>query len=191
MVLRRRRDKKLRLTGISVSLTGASLSWDTVQAEQGRARQILHRLEDHRVLYNPLMYEVVGVEESIEKLRAYLGEQIPQCESVELRDEVREIQAALRQCLTDSSLGNNVGGAWARHDNLPAARYAIPLVAQALGVMRARVGAAVAEIASLFDIPVDGDLARIVPQDLGDAESDDPPSIYRDVDMPPGTGPRQ
>lgn len=48
MVFRRRRDKQRRLTGISVSLTGASLSWETEKAERGRAREVLHRLEDHR-----------------------------------------------------------------------------------------------------------------------------------------------
>lgn len=61
-------------------------------------------------------------------------------------------------------------------------------MAQALGVMRARVGAAVAEIANTFEIPVDGDPARIVPQDLDEAESDGRHSIYDGIAPPQPRG---
>jgi hypothetical protein len=129
----------------------------------------------------------------MERLRTYLGGQIPQCESVELRDELREIQAALRQCLTDYAQGQGVARAYAEREGISPVRYGVAFEAQALGVMRARVGAAVAEIAGTFDIPVDGDLARIVPQGLDEAEAEadgEPRSLYEGLqEVPDWVGP--
>ncbi|MDQ1064707.1 hypothetical protein [Streptomyces canus] len=150
MWFRRKRDKKRQFTSISVSLTGATLSWQAQETEHARARQILHHLEDHRMLYDP--YEAESFEavvQSADRLRSYLSEQIPQCESVGLRDGLREIQAALRAFLT-------------RMPRQEPRDYG-PFYA-ASEAMRARVGAAAGAIADAFGIPVNGDLARIVQQ---------------------------
>lgn len=100
-VVQAERNTKRQFTSISVSLTGATLSWQAQETEHARARQILHHLEDHRMLYDPHGDESFeAVVESAERLRSYLSEPIPQCDSVGLRDGLREIQAALREFLT-------------------------------------------------------------------------------------------
>ncbi|WP_231904882.1 hypothetical protein [Streptantibioticus cattleyicolor] len=126
------------------------MSWEAQETERARARQNLHHLEDHRMLYDPYEDEFFdAVVESADRLRAYLSEHIPRCESVALRDGLREIQAALREFLTrmPTQAPGDFGPFW-----------------EALRAMRARVGAATGSIADAFDIPVDGDLARIVEQ---------------------------
>jgi hypothetical protein len=150
MWFRRKRDTKRRFTSISVSLTGATLSWQAQETEHARARQILHHLEDHRVLYDPHEDEFFeAVVESVDRLRSYLSEQIPRCESVGLRDALREIQAALREFLTriPRQEPGDYGPFWA-----------------VLSAMRALVGTVAGATADAFGIPVNGDLARIVQQ---------------------------
>jgi hypothetical protein len=150
MWFRRKRDTKRQFTSISVSLTGATLSWQAHETEHARARQILHHLEDHRMLYDREEDEFFeAVVESADRLRSYLSEQISPCESVGLRDGLREVQAALREFLTriPRQRPGDYGPFWA-----------------ALRAMRARVGAAAGAIADAFGIPVNGDLARIVQQ---------------------------
>ncbi|WP_447034619.1 hypothetical protein [Streptomyces sp. DSM 118878] len=102
------------------------------------------------MLYDPYEAEVFeAVVESADRLRSYLSEQLPQCESVGLRDGLREIQAALREFLTRMPR---------QTPDLP--DYA-PFWVES-GAMRARVGAAAGTIADAFGVPVNGDLARIV-----------------------------
>ncbi|MFI6933161.1 hypothetical protein [Streptomyces sp. NPDC050287] len=154
MWFRRKRDKKRQFTSIGVSLTGATLSWQAQETEHARARQILHHLENHRMLYDREADEFFeAVVESADRLRSYLSEQIPPCESVELRDGLREVQAALREFLTrvPRQEPGDYGPFWA-----------------ALSVMRARVGVAAGAIADAFGIPANGDLARIVQQGRSD-----------------------
>jgi hypothetical protein len=154
MWFRRNRNTKRQFTSISVSLTGATLSWQAQETEHARARQILHHLEDHRMLYDPHEDEFFeAVAESAERLRSYLSEQIPPCDSIGLRDGLREIQAALREFLTrmPRQEPGDYGPFWT-----------------ALTALRARVGAAAGAIAAAFSIPVNGDLARIVQQGRSD-----------------------
>ncbi|MFD5848116.1 hypothetical protein [Streptomyces chartreusis] len=130
------------------------MSWQAQQTEHARARQILHHLEDHRMLYDPYEDEFFdAVVESADRLRSYLSEQIPQAESVGLRDGLREVQAALREFLTrmPRQAPGDYGPFW-----------------DALRAMRTRIGATAGAIADAFDIPVNGDLARIVQLGQGD-----------------------
>ncbi|MFL5337431.1 MAG: DUF6650 family protein, partial [Geminicoccaceae bacterium] len=91
------------MTSITVSATGAGLSWQVVEAERGRARMALQRLESHRLLFNPFELEMPEpAVESAEQIRAFLTEHIAQCESSQLRDPLREIRAAVGQFLTDT-----------------------------------------------------------------------------------------
>lgn len=149
MMFWRKRDRKKRLTSIGGSLTGVSMNWEVVRTDRARAREVLHRLEDHRMLYDPYEAEYVEqVVESAERLRSYLGEQIPQCETVELRDHLRKIQAAVRALLT------NLDSRRARRRNEGPWRV--------VGRLRVGVGSAVEDISHVFELPVDGDLLRIV-----------------------------
>ena len=170
-----------RLQTISFSFFGQSASVGFSGSERERARSILLRLEDHRVLYAPYdLEEENGSWGSIEALRAYLNEQVEQCESEELRNQVRVMRAAVRQWLTDvESARKLMERTWG--DTAPAGRDAVRWAferdrvqwaygLQALGVLRGRVGVAIAEIGREFDIPIDGDLARVTPPDVDDSE---------------------
>lgn len=141
---KRKRDTKRRFTGASISATGVGLNWQNDKSDHQRAREVLHRLEDHRMLYDPYEAEriqpVIG---SAERLRDYLTEQIPQCHSDVLRGHLRSMQAAVRRFLT------RIHGA--RHGLWPA-----------VSELRSRVGTTAAVIADEFDIPVNGDLALII-----------------------------
>lgn len=144
---KRERDTRLRFTGASVSMTGVGVNWQFDKSVHRQAREILHRLENHRMLYDP--YEAENVQpviESAERLRDYLTEQISQCDSAALRDHLRDMQAAVRECLTRIYRAQrDINGLW------PAVRG-----------LRCRVGTTAEAIASEFGIPLDGDLARIV-----------------------------
>jgi hypothetical protein len=75
---KRKRDTKLRLTGANISATGVGFNWQQEASDHQRAREVLHRLEDHRMLYDRYEAEhVQPVIESAERLRDYLAEQIP------------------------------------------------------------------------------------------------------------------
>ena len=142
------------------------------QSERDRARSILLRLEDHRVLHAPYEDEEEGgTWGSIEALRQYLNEQVEQCETEELRTQVRKIRAAVRQWLTDVEAARRFVDRC--HPNAsPKDRDQMQwtMGLQALGVLRGRVGVAIAEIGQVFDIPIDGDLAHITPPDLDASE---------------------
>ncbi len=170
-----------RVKTIGFSFFGQSVSVEFSQSERERARSILLRLEDHRVLYAPYdMEEENGSWGSIEALRAYLNEQVEQCESEELRLQVRAMRAAVRQWLTDAESARRVTDRtcpedppsgrdpiqWARDRDRIQWTYQL----QALGVLRGRIGVAIAEIGREFGIPIDGDLAHITPPDLEASE---------------------
>lgn len=144
---KRRRETKRRLTGANISATGVGFNWQLEASDHQRAREVLHRLENHRMLYDPYAAEhVQPVIESAERLRDYLAEQIRQCHSDVLRDSLRDMQAVVRRCLT------RIHGAQSRIDELwPAVRE-----------LRSRVGDSAKVMADRLDIPVDGDFARII-----------------------------
>jgi hypothetical protein len=144
---KRKRDTRRRLTGASISATGVGFNWQHDKSDRQRAQESLHRLEAHRMLYDPYEAEhiqpVIG---SAERLRDFLIEQIPQCHSDVLRDHLRVMQTAVRRCLT------RIHGARSRINEL------WPAVSE----LRSRVGTTAEAIAETFDIPVNGDLAMII-----------------------------
>jgi hypothetical protein len=144
---KRKRDTRLRLTGASISATGVGLNWQQETSDHRWAREVLHRLEDHRMLYDIYEAELIQpVIESAERLRDYLTTQIPLCHSDVLRDHLRDMQAAVRRCLT------RIHGARSRSNEL------WPAVSE----LRSRVGTTAEAIADEFGITVNGDLAMIV-----------------------------
>jgi hypothetical protein len=170
----RRLWRRSRLTGVSVSVSGPSLSWEFSDSERTRARDILHRLEDHRVLYAPYVVEEFELAlDSVERLRTYLTEQVELCDSTELRNQVRALRAAVRQFMTDAEAAYRLAERVADRESTRDHVYQLFLT-QALGVLRGRVGVAIGEIGKAFRIPIDGDLAHIMPPDLVRSESNDP-----------------
>ncbi|GAA2654135.1 hypothetical protein GCM10010425_80380 [Streptomyces spororaveus] len=163
-----------RLQTINLSFFGQGATVElSPLGERDRARSILLRLEDHRVLYAPYETEEAdGTWGSIEELRAYLNEQVEQCESEELRKQVRAMHAAVRQWLTDVESAHRfverISNPDAPPRDLDRKQWMWGL--QALGVLRGRVGVAIAEIGREFDIPIDGDLAHITPPDVDASE---------------------
>jgi hypothetical protein len=72
---------------------------------------VLQLLEDRRVLYNPFEAEVpLHCITSVQELRINLQDYIRQCQSAELRDPLRAIQAACRQFLTDAEAAGSGRG---------------------------------------------------------------------------------
>ena len=109
------------------------------------------------MLYDPVKDEPeVYATESVTEIREHLREVIDQCESAELRNPLRAIQAACRQFLTDTRLPTGVTFA-----NIGSG-YFLEFY-QALGTFRAHVGTSVAVITQTFDIDVDEHVAAILP----------------------------
>ncbi|WP_406337354.1 hypothetical protein [Streptomyces sp. NBC_00649] len=155
-------------------MSGPSLTWEFSDTERARARDILHRLEDFRVLHAP--YEVeedAAVFGSVGRLRTYLSEQVELCESAMLRDQVRAMRAAVRQFVTDIEAAKRLAHRISHTEQIEG-NTRLVFSTMALGVLRGRVGVAIAEIGRVYNIPIDGDLAHVTPPDAEAAEGSAP-----------------
>lgn len=170
-----RRETRRRLINFTLPTVlgtgGGGVTFDIEQGDRSRARSVLYFLENRRVLYAPYDVERTPVcFDSVKEIREHLAAVIPECESPELRDPLRAIQAACRQYLTEIQaieaqglsldINRNGAGSW--------------LVNQAVGALRARVGTNVAIIVATFDIDVDEHLAPIMPPPLDEGDSERP-----------------
>ncbi len=165
-----KRDVKRRLTGLTLPVVGGSVTWSTDEGERIRARSALHFLEDRRVLYSPYEVEVPeSCVESVREIREHLRGAIQACQSAELRDPLRAIQAAAREFLTtvESLRGHQSLQSRMHRDGAPSW-----LFNQGLGELRARVGVSVALIIDRFDIEIDEHLVPILPPVPDEAEAD-------------------
>lgn len=169
-----RREAKRRLTGLTLPTVlgtgGGGASWTVEAGDRARASAILQYLEDRRVLYDPYDVElpdacVMSVREIREHLRTLIG----QCQSAELRDPLRAVQAACRQFLTDVEA---IGGRNSHHIHVIGGGSDSWLFNQALGSLRARVGTSIAVIIETFDIAIDEHLTQILPPPV-DEERDE------------------
>ena len=152
-----------RLTGISVPVFG--VSWNSPEPEIAVARKVIAYLEDRRVLYNPFQLEVLDFcIDSIIKIREFLTDQIGNLDSKsELSEQLRAIRSASRQFL-------NVCGPPGAKNRRPIRPFLRgphgPDEAQfflALGELRAAIGLHIASIAVMHGLPVEGELAGILP----------------------------
>ncbi|MFE7121834.1 hypothetical protein ACFU99_41030 [Streptomyces sp. NPDC057654] len=108
---KRRRDTRPRLTGAGVSATGVGFNWQREAIDRQRAREVLHRLEDHRMLYDSYAAQrILPVIESAERLRDYFTEQILLCHSDVLHDHLRDVQPAPGANALHSSTARKGGG---------------------------------------------------------------------------------
>jgi hypothetical protein len=156
---------------MTVSVSGTSLHWEFSDCERARTRDILHRLEDYRVLYAP--YEVAEeaqVFASLGRLRICLTEQVDRCESAELRDQVRALRAGVRQLVTDLEAARRFAARVAQTESTQAHVY---LLYSTQGARRAARPGRRGDRGDrrAFRIPIDADLAHSMPPDLESARS--------------------
>lgn len=169
-----RREAKRRLTGLTLPTVlgtgGGGATWTVEAGDKARASSVLQYLEDRRVLYN--LYDVELPDAcvmSVREIREYLRGAIRECQSAELRDPLRAIQAACRQFLTEAEA---IDGRYGRRIQVIGGGSDSWVFNQAIGSLLARVGTSVAVIVETFDIEIDEHLAQILPPpvDEDDAE---------------------
>jgi hypothetical protein len=170
-----KRQMKRRLTGLTLPTVlgtgGGGATWEVEAGDKSRARTILQFFEDRRVLYNPYDVELpVACVKSVTEIREYLRRTIAECQSTELRDPLRAIQAACRQFLADVEEIEGIGGTL--HIQVAGGGSDSWMFNQAIGSLRARVGTSVAIIAETFDVDIDEHLAKILPPPV-DEEADE------------------
>lgn len=149
-----------RITGISSPFGG--IQWgDPGPSAAEVVRQFVLFLEDRRVLYNPMDLEVVSqVEHSIHEIRQQSTKVLqalsPNAFAV---PPIRIIRAAARGFHNEQNEEFRFfgGSRWHYHEGSPGFFVA-------LGAFRAVVGQQVAFLAAHYDIDVEGDLARVLPQ---------------------------
>ena len=180
-----RREMRRRLTGLTLpsilGTGGGGATWTVEAGDKSRADSILRYLEDRRVLYAPYEVEIPHrCVASVREIRAHLRSVIEQCQSRELRDPLRAIQASCRQFLTYAeAIGDRNG----RIDVVGGGSDSW-LFNQILGSLRARVGVSVAVVIETFDVDVDQHLAKLLPPPV-DNDNDEPGHHERQL-SPPG-----
>ena len=168
MSRRRLADLARRLTGISTPVIG--VSWEPSESDTAVARRVLAFLEDRRVLYEPSEKEVPEhCVQSVLQIRETLTEELGRLDTGStLLESLRAMRAACRKFL-----GAIDGGAPHSFWRGP---YQSWEFGAALGELRGVMGVHVALIAHRYGLPVERDLARIMPDapeqsDVGQAES--------------------
>jgi len=156
-----------RLTGFSIPIFG--VSWNPPEADITVARRVLTFLEDRRVFYNPYHMEMeYQCIESILETREFLTETIGNLgDKSELAPHLQAIRAACREFL--DSVGEPGRPRLVQH------RQRGPFEThffQALGQLRGTSGVHIGAIAVMYGLPVEGQLAEILPplaEEKGDA----------------------
>lgn len=146
-----------RLTGFSTPLFGAS--WQTPVADRDVAAELLARLEDRRVLFNPSEAEVPHhCVLSVIEMRRDLTASLAKAGNGVLANHIRAMGTASRRFLDRlNAHGGNYDGM------RPPGHWLSWEFLDALGQMRGIFGVHIAMIAARFDLQVTGDLVAILP----------------------------
>lgn len=177
-MLIRAKDMLMRLTGFSTPIFG--VSWSPPSSDRDAVRKLLAFLEDRRALFNPMSAEIEDhVVASIHTIREECVKAVGAVnDKAPAAEHIRAIGAACRRFLDephptfddimerqrDPYFEREERYGQLRHGTHPAAFFT------ALGEFRAFVGMRVAALSSAYDIDIRGDLTRIVPPTLADAE---------------------
>lgn len=147
-----------RLTGISTPVGG--VSWTPSLDEQDKARRLLDFLEDRRALYRPYHMEVGPfVTDSVIEIRQRLVTDLQDLSTSNvLRESLRAMSAACRKFLDDSQVDHR------DHWHLDGATI------RSLGELRAVFGIHIARLACAYDLPVEGELATVIPAEPDNEE---------------------
>jgi hypothetical protein len=155
-----------RLTGISAPFGG--LQWETIPGDKEVARRVITFLEDRRILFGPRFIEdEMECVDSALAIRAFATQQIPAARpGGTVEGLLRSIRAACRQFVDRAG----PQAAHFRHADGSGSVHTVDRMSLALGDLRTVIGYAVAALADQFDLPVEDDLAQILPP----ADDDDP-----------------
>lgn len=150
---------RYRLTGISAW----GIQWERKDDDKEIARRTLNLLSDRRMLYRDFSMEIEeDCVRSADYTRRELGVLISNPEiSPGLSQELKGIQAAFRAFMNE--VGPEGDDPW----NRPMSRIGTDRLSVALGNLRGVVGMHVGGIASRYDLEVDDDLSKIVPDHAG------------------------
>jgi len=146
----------IRVTGISGPFGG--IQWETVEGDKNVARRVINFLEDRRLLFGDRHFEdyMHCVRSAIE-IRAMLTNEISASRPGRTLEQcLRVIRAACRKFV-------DAAGPNARNFDYVLAPYEAGVFGLALGDLRTSIGLQIALIAEKFDLPVEEDLARILP----------------------------
>ncbi|HOF33063.1 MAG TPA: hypothetical protein PK624_05325 [Spirochaetota bacterium] len=149
-----------RITGINCSVFG--ISWNPSEAECNIAKRIIRFLEDRRVLYSPSEMEVPNhCVQSIIEIRKFLTTELQSLSNKsKLYDPVKAMRISCRKFLDKMNIEDN-----RFMDNARSwGHWASWTFASALGELRGNFGIMVAQIATLYGIDVEDDLASIIPE---------------------------
>lgn len=145
-----------RVTGIDTPFGG--LSWEKTDGDREIARRVVTFLEDRRVLFGDRHCEDEGhcVASALE-IRAFLTEQITAANpGKDLENSLRAMRAAARKFV-------DAGGPNGRDSFRSHSMYEADGFGMALGDLRTSVGFLLAMILSQYPIPVEAELASILP----------------------------
>jgi len=151
---------KERITGISCPVFG--ISWNPPVAECNTAKRIIRFLEDRRVLYNPSeMENPIHCVQSIFEIRKFLNTELQSLsEKSKLFDPIKAMRISCRKFLDKMNVEDDrfldhasTWGHWASWT-----------FASALGELRGNFGIMISQIATLYGIDVEDDLASIIPE---------------------------
>lgn len=137
-----------RITGVSFPIFG--VSWNPGEPERNIIRSLLIFLEDRRALYNPNSLEIGDhVAGSVIEIRTALTDSIQRLpENSNAINCLRAMRAACREYLDKKDGGFG----------FPPHKYLINL-----GRLRTVFGYYIAQLAIMYGIDVEGDLAQILP----------------------------
>jgi hypothetical protein len=156
----------IRIT--SISGFGFGLQWTEVPGDKDIARRVLAFLENRRVLFGDRHWEdeVDCIRSAIE-IRNYLTQELGATRpDRSLATSLRAMRAACRKFV--EAAGPNGVNFYSNRLYREADPFSL-----ALGDLRTLVGVQVALIAFRYDIPVEDDLATIIPPPVSDDDSDD------------------
>lgn len=149
-----------RLRGFT--LLGVGASFAPAEADSARARRVLSFLADRRVLYVPSEMEVpTECVDSVLRIREVLTQELAGDPGPELAAALRAMRASCRRFLDTVSDGPR--RSIIRHANV-GGHHANWTFGQALGEMRGVFGVQVGLLAVRFQVDIEDDLSRILPQ---------------------------
>jgi len=152
------------ITGFSTPFGG--VSWKASTAEAARARNIVNFLEDRRVLFNASALEVPEhCVSSIIEIRHFLTESLNGLsDSSPLTANIRLMRGACRKFLDSTQRADQD---IVQHANKHG-HYASWEFYSALGDLRGVFGIALALISEAFNIDIENDLSKILPELRGE-----------------------
>ncbi len=145
-----------RLTGFSLPWGG--IQWENTEGDEEIARQTIQFLEDRRVLFNipPHAENAIDAYGSVLQIRKFLTDQIMKSRPGKSVEQCLRAMRTACRAFVSSDLGNPSPDGEIAGDDL--IRWH-----RSLGEFRARMGDQIALLVSNYDLPLEAELAEILP----------------------------